>query len=355
MMKFLQGNLLDARVEALVNTVNTVGVMGKGIALMFKEAFPKNFRAYEYACKHDEVRVGSMLVTETAAFKGPRWIINFPTKQHWRSPSKIEWITEGLQDLRRVVEELGIRSIALPPLGAGNGGLDWRDVKPEVERALGDLKDVEVLVYEPTEKYQNVAKPTGVERLTPARALVAEMVRRYWVLGIDCTYLEVQKLGWFMERTVHRLGIDDPFKGLGFTADKYGPYSERLRHLLNALDGTYLHCDKRLGDAGPADTIWFDDRKRQHVDLFLHQEENMHLRKVLDVTAETIDGFESPMGMELLATVDWLIVREHCPPSVRGIRDGLQKWPAGSGAAERKLRLFDERLIGLALDRVSPD
>jgi hypothetical protein len=294
-----------------------------------------------------------MLVTETAAFKSPRWIINFPTKQHWRSPSRIEWIAEGLQDLRRVVEQLGIRSIALPALGAGNGGLNWQDVKPEVERALGDLKDVEILVYEPTEKYQNVAKPTGVEKLTPARALVAEMVRRYWVLGIDCTYLEVQKLGWFMERTVHRLGINDPFKGLGFTADKYGPYSERLRHLLNALDGTYLHCDKRLGDAGPTDTIWFDGNKRKHVDLFLQQEENLHLRKVLDVTAETIDGFESPMGMELLATVDWLIEREHAEPTVKGIRAGLQNWPAGTVAAERKLRLFDERLVSLALDRIS--
>ena len=107
MMKFLQGNLLDARVEALVNTVNTVGVMGKGIALMFKEAFPNNFRAYEYACKHNEIRVGRMFVTENAAFKGPRWIINFPTKQHWSPPSKIEWIVEGLQDLQKRHPEIG--------------------------------------------------------------------------------------------------------------------------------------------------------------------------------------------------------------------------------------------------------
>jgi O-acetyl-ADP-ribose deacetylase (regulator of RNase III) len=352
MVKFLKGNLLDARVEALVNTVNTVGVMGKGIALMFKEAFPDNFRAYEYACKHNEVRIGRMFVTQNAAFNGPRWIINFPTKQHWRPPSKIEWIAEGLQDLRRVVENLGIRSIALPPLGSGNGGLDWQDVRPEVERALGDLSGVEILVFEPTEKYQNVAKPTGVEKLTPARALVAEMVRRYWVLGIDCTYLEVQKLGWFMERTVHSIGIVDPFKGLDFTADKYGPYSDRLRHLLDALDGTYLHCDKRLGDAGPTDTIWFDGQRRKYVDLFLQQEENRPLNEVLDRTADRIDGFESPLGMELLATVDWLIEREHCEPSVSGIRARLAEWPAGAAAAERKLRLFDERLIKLALDRI---
>jgi len=352
MIRLLQGNLFDARVEALVNTVNTVGVMGKGVALMFKEAFPKNFQAYEYACKHNEVQVGRMFVTENASFKGPKWIINFPTKQHWRPPSKIEWIVEGLQDLRRVVKELDIHSIALPPLGAGNGGLDWSEVRPEVVRALGDLEGVEILVFEPTEKYQNVAKPTGVEKLTPARALMAEMVRRYWVLGIDCTYLEVQKLAWFMERTVETLRIDNPFKGLGFSADRYGPYSERLRHLLNGLDGTYLHCDKRLGDAGPTDSIWFDQGRRRHLDLFLQQEENRYLSKILDHTEQAIDGFESPMGMELLATVDWLIARERCEPNVTSIRDGLARWPAGRAAAERKIRLFDERLIALALNRV---
>jgi hypothetical protein len=129
---------------------------------------------------------------------------------------------------------------------------------PEIQRILGDLEGVDIEVYEPTAKYQNVAKRTDVEELTPARVLIAEMIRRYWVLGIECTYLEVQKLGWFLERTIHALGIEDPLK-LHFKADKYGPYSDRLRHLLNALDGTYLHCDKRLNDAGPADTIWFDE------------------------------------------------------------------------------------------------
>ena len=251
MMRFVQGNLLEAPVEALVNTVNTVGVMGKGIALMFKEAFPANFRAYEDACKRHEIKIGRMFVTETGALSGPKWIINFPTKKHWRQPSKLEWITEGLGDLKRVIEQKHIHSVALPPLGSGNGGLNWSDVREEVERVLGDLENVEVVVYEPIEKYQNVAKRTGVEKLTPARALVAEMIRRYWVLGIECTYLEVQKLGWFLERSIQSLGIDDPLK-LEFVADKYGPYSDRLRHLLNNLDGTYLHCDKRLSDAGPS-------------------------------------------------------------------------------------------------------
>jgi O-acetyl-ADP-ribose deacetylase (regulator of RNase III) len=354
MMRFLHGNLLESQAEALVNSINTVGVMGKGIALMFKEAFPRNFIVYEEACKRKDVRIGRMLVTENRALEGPHWIINFPTKKHWRQPSKLEWIVEGLKDLRRVIEEYKIRSIALPPLGAGNGGLDWHDVRPEIQRLLGDLERVDIQVYEPTEKYQNVAKRTGVEKLTPARALIAEMIRRYWVLGIDCTYLEVQKLGWFLERAIHSLSIEDPLK-LHFTADKYGPYSERLRHLLNALDGTYLHCDKRLSDAGPADTIWFDEGRREYVDLFLKQDGSKQLNRVLDLTAQRIDGFESPLGMELLATVDWLIEREHAEPTITGVRSGLRKWPAGSAAAERKLRLFDDRLLHLAIDQLARD
>jgi O-acetyl-ADP-ribose deacetylase (regulator of RNase III) len=352
MITFRQGNLIEAPVEALVNTVNTVGVMGKGIALMFKEAFPENFRAYEQACKRKEIKIGHMFVTENLALEGPRWLINFPSKKHWRQPSKLEWIVEGLKDLRRVIEEKQIASVALPPVGCGNGGLDWREVRPEIERILGSLDSVEVVVFEPTRKYQNVAKPTGVAKLTPARALVAEMVRRYWVLGIECTFLEVQKLCWFLERTIRRLGIKDPVD-LRFAADKYGPYSDRLRHLLNGLDGSYLHCDKRLSDAGPSDTIWFDEERRAYLDLYLKQSEQRPLLEVLDRTAELIDGFESPLGMELLATVDWLIEREHCEPNLPAIRDGLSRWPAGPAAAERKLRIFNDRLLGLALERVA--
>lgn len=352
-MRFVKGNLLDAKVEALVNTVNTVGVMGKGIALMFKEAFPENFRLYEEACEAKQVRVGQMFVTENRTFEGPRWIINFPTKKHWRQPSKLEWIVEGLSDLRRVIQEKGIRSIALPPLGSGNGGLDWNDVRPEIQQILGHI-GVEISVYEPIAKYQNVAKRTGVDKLTPARVLIAEMIRRYWVLGIECTYLEVQKLGWFLERTIHQLGFEDPLR-LQFKADKYGPYSDRLRHLLNALDGTYLHCDKRLSDAGPTDTIWFDEDRRKFVDLFLQQESSRPLNRVLDLTAKRIDGFESPLGMELLATVDWLIQREHTTPTLSEIKSGLLNWPAGQAAAERKLRLFNDRLLNLALARVTTD
>lgn len=354
MINFYEGNLLQAGTEAIVNTVNTVGVMGKGIALMFRDSYPQNFKAYAEACKRKEIEVGHMFVVENRALEGidnTQWIINFPTKKHWRNPSKIEWITSGLIDLKRVIIEKNIHSIALPPLGCGNGGLDWNEVRSEIERVLGDLNDVAVIVYEPTDKYQNVAKRKGVEALTPARALIAEMVRRYWVLGIECTYLEVQKIGWFLERTIKEMQVKDPLD-LRFVADKYGPYSDRLRHLLDGLDGSYLHCDKRLGDAGPTDTIWFDEERKPFVDAYLMQLEVEPLKEVLDRTAERIDGFESPLGMELLSTVDWLTTRANCEFTVDEIREGLSKWPAGQLAAERKQRLFDDRMIELALHKL---
>lgn len=353
MITFTQGNLLEAKTEALVNTVNTEGVMGKGVALMFKEAFPENFKAYEAACKRGEVRVGRMFVTERHQFIGPKWIINFPTKKHWRPPSRLEWIEEGLNDLKRVIDEKGIRSVALPPLGSGNGQLDWADVRPRIESALAALANVEVIVYEPTSKYQNVSKRTGVEKLTPARALVAELVRRYWILGIECTLLEIQKLAYFLERSIVSLKVPNSLD-LRFQADKFGPYAPRLTHLLNALDGSYLHCDKRLGDAGPFDVIWFEDSKKDKVAAYFTSPDAKAYRPALEVTTELIDGFESPLGMELLATVDWLVHHVGVKPTIDGIRVGLKTWPGGPEAAERKQKLFDARLIGLALNRLAP-
>lgn len=351
MIEFTKGNLLEASAEALVNTVNTVGVMGKGVALMFKDAFPENFKAYQAACKANEIQVGRMFVTERRELLGPKWIVNFPTKKHWRNPSKIEWIEEGLEDLKRVIIDNRIRSIAIPPLGSGNGGLNWGVVKPIIEKALAPLQNVQVIVFEPTAKYQNVAKRRGVEKLTPARALVAELVRRYWVLGIECTLLEIQKLAYFLDRNVNSLALENNFN-FRFRADKYGPYSDPLMHLLDSLDGSYLHCDKRIGDASPFDVIWFDDTKKDLVTAFLTTPEAKIYQPALVTTASVIDGFESPLGMELLATVDWLLQTGIAKPTAAEIRAGLLKWPGGKSAADRKRKLFDDRLIELALSRL---
>jgi O-acetyl-ADP-ribose deacetylase (regulator of RNase III) len=351
MIKFTQGNLLDADVDALVNTVNTVGVMGKGIALMFKEAFPENFRAYARACKAKELHVGKMFVTERGGLiGGPKWIINFPTKDHWRSPSKMEWIESGLSDLKRWIETESIRSVALPPLGSGNGGLNWRDVRPKIEEALGSLPNVDVIVYEPTEKYQNVSKREGVEKLTPARALVAELIRRYWILGFECTILEVQKLAYFLERGLEN-SKDKDLLNFQFSANKFGPFAPRLTHLLDSLDGSYLHCSKRLSDAGALDVIWFDEPKKDKIAAYL-KSEGKSFKGVLDRVTEVIEGFESPLGMEAIATVDWVLHRDKIDPSVESVRKALANWAGGSAAAKRKQRIFDDHLIEVALDRL---
>lgn len=351
MIRFTKGNLLEADVEALVNTVNTVGIMGKGIALMFKEAFPANFREYAAACKRGEVKLGRMFVTEDRSLTGPRWIINFPTKKHWRNRTRIEWIEAGLADLRRVVEEKGIRSIAVPPLGCGQGGLSWAKVRPLIEKELGELGEVEAIVYEPTRRYQNVAKRAGVQKLTPARALIAELVRRYWVLGIECSMLEIQKLAWFLEREIEASGTDN-LLDLRFQAGRYGPYADRLRHLLNSLDGSYLRPDVRVADAKPTDVIAFDDAKRERVAAYLQSEAGEY-QDALDRTARRIDGFESPLGLEVLSTVDWLLAREGCPPKLEDVKSALKGWPGGKDAGERKLRIFDDRLLGIALERLA--
>lgn len=350
MIRYTHGNLLEADTEALVNTVNTVGVMGKGIALMFKEQYPENFQDYEAACKRGELQTGRMFVTLTRALHGPRWIINFPTKRHWRPPSKVEWIDAGLADLRRLLIEKSIKSVAIPPLGSGNGKLDWLQVKPLLEKHLGDLEEVEIVVFEPTRAYHNVSKTTGVEKLTPARAMIAEMVRRYEVLGLECSILEVQKLAWVLDRVIKRLGLDNPLK-LSFAANRYGPYSDELRHLLDALDGSYLHCDKRIADASPTDTIHFAPTHVGKLRSYWSGAEARVYVEALDAADTFIDGFQSPLGMEALATVGWLIDEVRVEPNLQAIRAGINDWPSGDGAADRKQRLFSDDLLQAAIER----
>jgi O-acetyl-ADP-ribose deacetylase (regulator of RNase III) len=350
MMRFTTGNLLGADAEALVNTVNTVGVMGKGIALMFKEAFPDSYADYARACDFGDIQIGHMHVFHRGGFLNPRYIINFPTKKHWRHPSKLEWISSGLRDLREVILKLGIKSIALPPLGAGNGKLDWDDVREEIETILSDLPDVDILVFEPTDRYQNVSKRSGVEKLTPARALVVELLRRYSVLGIECTLLEAQKLAWFAERIIKKLSLSNVLD-LRFKQNRYGPYAYRLSHLLNSIDGSYIHCSKRIADAAPSDVIWVEYSKSDQVTAYLGSEGKEFL-PALQKAEELIDGFESPLGLELLSTIDWIVNIDGVEPTLEAVRGAVHHWPGGERSASRKAKLFNDRLIELALARL---
>ena len=172
-----EGSPFDASVDALVNTVNTVGVMGKGIALEFKTRFPANFKDYERACELGEVRLGEVFVFDfERLFPQPRWIFNFPTKEHWRSPSLMANIEAGLADLRRVIEKLDVSSIAIPALGCGNGGLDWSDVRPRIESALDGLK-TKVQLYPPTSTPRAAERPIQreeVRALRPEHEALAE-------------------------------------------------------------------------------------------------------------------------------------------------------------------------------------
>ncbi|ERS81693.1 hypothetical protein Q671_13550, partial [Halomonas sp. PBN3] len=216
---------------------------------------------------------------------------------------------------------------------------------------LGELDNVRVLVFEPTAEYQNVAKRSGVDKLTPARALIAELVRRYWVLGIECSLLEVQKLAWLMERRILDHGLKNPLV-LQFQPHRYGPYSDRLRHLLNGLDGSYLHSEKRINDASPEEVVWFDESRRERLGAYLRSAEARPYAEVLEEVDALIDGFQSPLGMEVLATLDWLVSQERVEPTVEAIKEGLRHWP-NDIAGQRKLRLFSDRLIALALERLT--
>ncbi|WP_336512195.1 macro domain-containing protein, partial [Vibrio anguillarum] len=180
MIEITRGDILRADAEAIVNTVNCVGVMGRGIALQFKKAWPENFKVYAAACKSKDVQPGKMFIFETGQLANPRFIINFPTKRHWRGASRIEDIDSGLSALVNDIQRLGIKSIAIPPLGAGLGGLDWTVVREKIEVAMQPLKDVQVLLYEPSGAPQNdrMAKQQEVPKMTPGRAVLIELIQR---------------------------------------------------------------------------------------------------------------------------------------------------------------------------------
>ena len=220
MIRFTTGDILAEDAEALVNTVNCVGVMGRGIALQFKKAFPDNFRVYADACARGEVQPGRMFVFETGALTNPRYIINFPTKRHWRGNSRIEDIQAGLKDLATVIRARDIRSIAVPPLGSGLGGLEWSDVRPRIEKALHGFNDLDVVVFEPrgAPAAERMVQSQDVPKMTAGRAALVGLMDRYLngLLDPFVTLLEVHKLMYFMHAAGQRLK-------LRYTKGPYGP------------------------------------------------------------------------------------------------------------------------------------
>lgn len=339
MITYKTGNLFSEDAEAIVNTVNCVGVMGRGIALQFKKTFPDNFKAYAAACKRKDVQPGRMFVFETGRLMNPRYIINFPTKRHWRGKSRVEDIESGLVALVDEVRERGIRSIAVPPLGAGLGGLDWREVRQRIETALGDLEDVEVVVFEPraARPGQRPNRSRDVPKMTPGRAALVTLMDRYLAGLLDpfVTLLELHKLMYFLQEA------GEPLK-LKYSKAHYGPYAENLRHVLNAIEGHMVSGYSDGGDA-PDKQLELVPKALDDAQTFLNNKEST--RSHLERVSKLVDGFESPFGLELLSSVHWVVTR-HQTQSVDDVVSEIYGW-------NNRKRQFSKRQIHLALDVLS--
>jgi O-acetyl-ADP-ribose deacetylase (regulator of RNase III) len=342
MLELAKGNILEADAEALVNTVNTEGIMGKGIALQFKKKFPQMYEAYRAACEAGEVVPGRMHVFEQTEMLNPRYIINFPTKRHWRSRARMEDIKAGLTALKQEIEKRGIRSIAVPPLGCGNGRLDWRNVRPTIERGLSGLRDVHVMLFPPAgaPEAASIVHKTKRPAMNASRAIVLKIWQEYFVLGYQLTLLEVHKLLYFLQES------GEPLR-LRFEKGAYGPYADNLRHLLHSFEG---HFTMGFGDGRnkPDTQIELLPNSIEEATAYLHSNRDhsdvsmARLKRV----AELIEGFESPYGMELLATVHWAATREVEGSQFERTKAAVFSWSA------RKRKLLKSDHVRLAWNRL---
>ncbi len=334
-----EGDLLQQTdVDAIVNTVNCVGVMGKGIALQFKKKWPANFKAYSAACKVGQVKPGEMFVYDAGALATPKYVMNFPTKDHWRGKSKIEFIVDGLQDLVRVIRELEITSIAVPPLGCGNGGLVWSEVKALIDRAFADLPDVEVRLFAPhgAPKARNMVVKTPRPKMTPGRAAILKVIDTYRSLNYGLSKIEVQKLAYFLQAA----GEDLKLK---FQKHTYGPYADQLRHALDRMDGHFIHG---VGDGVVESEIEPMQAALNEADNFIKHEGKQSLLDYVARVETLIEGFQSPYGMELLATVHWVAVEENAQTAAEA-SEIVRRWN------NRKRDLMSPDHVRIAWDQLS--
>ncbi len=339
MIELTQGDILQADAEALVNTVNCVGVMGRGIALQFRKAFPENFKAYEAACKTDQVQPGKMFIYELNRLYNPRLIINFPTKRHWKNKSHIADIETGLSDLINIVQQHQIRSIAIPPLGCGLGGLAWESVRPLIIAAFQAVPETQVLLFEPAGAPQAsvMVKQSEIPKMTVGRAALLGLMRRYLAAVMDpaITLLEVHKLMYLMQEA------GEPLK-LNYQKAPYGPYAQNLRHVLNHIEGHFI---SGYGDAEdqPDKPLELKISASEQAEQFLMQHATTLQR--FNQVADLIKGFETTFGMELLATVHWVATREGAATAADAVTQ-VHAW-------NTRKRMFEPRHIHLAWQRLN--
>jgi len=337
MIKFVTGNIFESKAEALVNTVNTQGVMGKGIALQFKRAFPNNFKAYEEACKNNKIQIGNLFIYKDRNVEtGEKLIVNFPTKQSWRKPSEYSFIEFGLDDLLKVIKENHIKSIAIPPLGAGNGGLEWERVKKIIVEKLGPL-DISITVFEPTREIKEKLKKERV-KLTDARALLLYVLYDLVKNGEYVSEFSSEKVCYFLQR----FGAKKYFK-LEFTRHFYGPYSGKVRHVLNILNGSFImgYSDMNKKPFEPITLI-----EDGYQDVKKHVEDNEALLLIANKTINFLNGFYSDFALELLSSVDFIAKEERSvDPDI--INEKLNSWN------DRKRSLFQNpKYLSISLNHI---
>ena len=337
MIRYTTGNILESEAQAIINTVNTVGVMGKGIALQFKKAFINNFKAYAEACKRNEVKVGKLFITiDSNLSSGEKTIINFPTKTHWRKPSEYSYIESGLDALIRAISDHNIQSVAIPPLGAGNGGLEWGKVKRIIEDKLDDL-DTEVIVYEPSTAIREKLKKERV-KLTDARALLLYVLFDLVRNGEYVSEFSSEKVCYFLQR----FGAKKYFK-LNYNPYFYGPYSGKVRFVLNALNGSYImgfsDMNKKPFDPLTLVSDSYEDVKR-------HIDENEELREIAQKTIHFLSGFYSDFALELLSSIDFITNTERTFEKEKVV-EHLDNWN------NRKSNMFSNpRYIDISLNHL---
>ncbi|MCK9220892.1 MAG: macro domain-containing protein [Bacteroidales bacterium] len=339
MIRYKTGNLFDSEAEALVNTVNTDGVMGKGIALQFKNLFPNNFKIYAKACYNNELKIGKLLITEEESLlAGKKIIINFPTKTSWRKPSEYNYIESGAAELIRQIKEKGIKSIAIPPLGSGNGGLDWNKVKNILEKYLAQV-DCDIYIYQPSSAIQEALKKERV-KLTPARAMLLSVLYELVKSGEFVSEFSAEKIAYFLQR----FGAKESFK-LEFQPNFYGPYSGKVKHVLYFLNGSYImgYCSK---DKKPFEEIGLVANAESDVTDFLDKSENIEYKRIVEKTKKFLSGFYSPFGLELLSTIDFIRIEKKVD-SQDSISNELENW------SDRKKTMFtNPKFIKIAVDHI---
>lgn len=317
MINYKSGNILKDDAEAIVNTVNCVGVMGKGLALQFKKAFPSNFQQYKAACDAKQVRIGEMYITEYGDMLGSKYIINFPTKEHWKGKSKYEYVELGLDDLVRNIHNYKIKSLAIPPLGAGLGGLDWTVVKKMILSKLSSIDDLELNIYEPNggPSAKNIIINTKVPNMTRGRALLLKLLSIYSSKGYECTKVEVQKLAYFLQES----GVD---LKLEYKPHHFGPYADNLNHVLSHIDGHFI---SGYGDRVAKSKISIINNSLESAEEFLSSEPEY--QAAINRVKCLIDGYETPLSIEILATVHWVIKHEGYDASnFESIKDFIYTW-----------------------------